>query len=314
MSVTLTANRHVPVACMLVVAPPHARSLSASSDATDDGRNEHALSGKSHMANGRRNIFFPTMTPPPPRPQISKLGEVSPKQILRRPPIRRPRTLKFGARGALVGGKNIFRLRYPWRGRFPTQGGMHSTHACLGEARCLFVEAGSAGMWRRGTRWLVARMLSVYGTWGGVVSRPKVACLLQPLAGAEPELKHAFCKHMSKSPSGTLSPSLASRGSPSREAKPGRWSPSKPCSWRRPSPPPDLPPQGPSHQAVPPSQPHSATHARESKNAEQRVPASHAPACLEGSPTQLVMRRPCAWDVTSHLAQECRLIPATLQV
>ena len=75
---------------------------------------------------------------------------MSPKQILRRPPIRRPRTLKFGARGALVGGKNIFRLRYPWRGRFPTRSGMHSAHACLGEAWCLFVDSTNIEIWGAG--------------------------------------------------------------------------------------------------------------------------------------------------------------------
>ena len=82
MSIVLTANRRASVACTLAGLcrlyasrfSPHAHSLSASSDATDDARNKHALSSKSHVANGRRKLFFPTITPPPPRPQISKLG------------------------------------------------------------------------------------------------------------------------------------------------------------------------------------------------------------------------------------------------
>ena len=117
-----------------------ARSLSTSSDATDDARHKHALSNNCHVCNGRRKIFFPTFTPLPPRPQISMLeGEVSPEKNLGWPSIHCPTTLKFRGAGSAGGWEEYFPSTVPEAGSFLEPKGILEAQACG--------DAGSAGMW-----------------------------------------------------------------------------------------------------------------------------------------------------------------------
>ena len=106
--------------------PSHVHSQKAPPAQPNVSENASELISNSQRANGRRKIFFPPTTrPPPPAPRISKLeAKVASEVAIFGAPRSPDSNIEIRGAGYTGGGKNIFRLRYPGRGRVPTPGAM----------------------------------------------------------------------------------------------------------------------------------------------------------------------------------------------